>query len=104
MIIAFTSNENTADSFISDRFGRANFFAFYDTTTKSFSFEENSSKNLTQGAGIKTAENIISKNPDLLVTSNLGPKAKDIFSSTDLKIILIEENITLKDFINTNNY
>lgn len=99
MKIAITSQKNTLDSEIDQRFGRASGFIIYDIEYGSFEFVNNE-QNLeaAQGAGIQAAQNILEQKADALVTGHCGPKAFRVLSSAGVKVY-IGASGTIKEVI-----
>ncbi len=76
MKIAVTSQGDTLDSAIDQRFGRANGFIIVDSETMDYRYVENT-QNLqsASGAGIQAAQKMANEKVDILITGNCGPKA-----------------------------
>jgi len=88
MKIAISSAGNDLDSQIDPRFGRALFFIIVDSETMTFEVIDNSKNmNAPGGAGIQTAQNIIDKGVQVIITGNLGPNALKILQTSDIKLI-----------------
>ncbi len=72
---------------IYDQFGRAQYFAVYDTDAKTYTYIDNSKNhNAAQGAGIQAATDIVNHGTNALITSHLGPKAFDVIRSAGIKV------------------
>jgi len=98
MKVCFTALEGNLQSKIDPRFGRSNYFIFYDTETKK---EEVVGNPYTDGggAGTKASQLMINNNIKLVISGDLGPnaqfalnQAKIAFKKADLTK-LVEENI-----------
>ncbi len=73
MKIAFTTKGINWDSEMDPRFGRTEFFVFYDEATKELSsFDNSDASKDAHGAGPKTAQKIFELKADVLITGN-GP-------------------------------
>ena len=80
MKIAVSSNGKDLNSQIDPRFGRCAYFLIVNTDDMSFEAFENKGVALTSGAGIQSAQFIISKGAKALITGNCGPKAVQTLS------------------------
>jgi len=89
MKVAITSSGKSPDSQVDPRFGRAPYFAIYDTESDTFSFADNAQNlNAANGAGIQSAQNVASAGAQVLITGNCGPKAFRTLSAAGIKIII----------------
>ncbi len=80
-------NDNGMDAFINEQFGRAPMFAIYDTETNSLEFiDNNASASAAHGAGINTAQMLISKGVTVAVGAHIGPKSSEILRSAGVKL------------------
>ncbi len=87
MKIAVSSQDSSLDSLVDPRFGRTSGFVLYDTETGHTSLLNNSNQQgLAQGAGIQTAQMITDAGADILITGQIGPKAMQALSQTNIKI------------------
>ncbi len=74
--VAITSVNGALDGMVDERFGRAKKFIVYDMETGAFELAENSKQmNLAQGAGIRTAQNLIGLGVYAVISGHFGPKA-----------------------------
>lgn len=99
MKIAISSNKKELDSRLEPRFGRCSFFAVYDDEKDEWSFLPNPGAQEGSGAGIKAAQFLIEQNVDVLLTGDLGPKATQTLSASDIKIYSLSE-VTLEEALN----
>jgi len=89
MRIVITSQGNDLEAEVDSRFGRASKFLLVETDTMSLQVIENSqSLNLTQGAGIQAAQNVIPHMPDVVLTGNCGPKAFKTLKAASVDVVL----------------
>ena len=80
-------NDNGMDALINEQFGRAPMFAIYDTENSNIEFIDNSaSASAAHGAGINTAQMLISKGIDVAVGAHIGPKSAEILSSANIRL------------------
>ena len=86
MRIAVTSQGKELTSKVDPRFARAPYFLIFDTADESLEVVENSQNvNAAHGAGIQAAENVVSKNVEIVVAGNFGPKAFQALGAAGIK-------------------
>jgi predicted Fe-Mo cluster-binding NifX family protein len=97
MRILLPTKTSGEKSFISENLGRANYFYLYDTEKSMGETYINENLNQPHGVGIKSAEFILNKKADVLITPRIGEKSLDllagkvkIYKSTDK---IVKENI-----------
>ncbi len=84
MKIAIPTNDRKT---VYDQFGRAQYFAIYDTDAKTYTYIDNSKNhNAAQGAGIQAATDIVHHGTNALITSHLGPKAFELIRAAGIKV------------------
>jgi predicted Fe-Mo cluster-binding NifX family protein len=72
---------------VSDHFGRAKYFAIFDTEKKSFEYLNNESNlNAPQGAGIQSAASIINSGAGIVISPHIGLKAFDFLKEANIKM------------------
>ncbi|MFP4112528.1 MAG: NifB/NifX family molybdenum-iron cluster-binding protein [Candidatus Woesearchaeota archaeon] len=88
MKIAVTSENNTIESTVEQRFGRSGFFIVANIENKNITgyeaIENQGSKN-AHGAGIRAAEQLGEINADAVITGELGPNAEKILARMGIK-------------------
>lgn len=99
MIIALPTSTSGEKSFISENFGRCNFFYIYDTDTQQGKVFTNVHKDGQGGVGIKAAEFVVNQKADVLITPRVGEKSFQVLKSTNIKIYhstdrIVKENIS----------
>ena len=88
MKIAVTALENTMESKIDLRFGRAAYILIVDTKTLEFeAFDNNENKNAFKGAGIQAAAMVSDKGADVLLTGFCGPNAFKTLETAGIKVV-----------------
>ncbi len=88
MKIAISANNKTSDGEVDPRFGRASYFAIYETDTNALDFVNNDQNmNAPSGAGIQAAQNVIATGAKAVITGNCGPKAFKTLNAAGVKII-----------------
>ncbi len=75
MIIAFCSTGTSMDAPLSGRFGRADYFLFFDTETKDVTATENSAKNAAGGAGGQAVQQLVDAGVAAVIAPETGPQA-----------------------------
>ena len=89
MKIAFSASENTMDSPLDQRFGRAAMFIVYDTDKDTFTVVDNTQNlNAAQGAGIQSAQNVVNAGAKVLITGHTGPKAFRVLEAAKVETYL----------------
>jgi predicted Fe-Mo cluster-binding NifX family protein len=89
MRIAVTTQGKDLDAQIDSRFGRAPNFLVLDTETMHFDVVANTqSLELSQGAGIQSAQNVLAHKPEVVLTGNCGPKAFRVLKAAGIKVVV----------------
>jgi len=89
MKLVITSRGENPDSEMDDRFGRAEYFAVFDTESGAFSSVSNKENlNAAQGAGIQAGKNVIELGVEAVITGNIGPKAFATLESGHVAVYL----------------
>jgi predicted Fe-Mo cluster-binding NifX family protein len=86
MKICITALEPTEDSAVDQRFGRCKFFVFFDTQSKSFESIANQNIDAAGGAGIQSAQLMVSRGTDIVLTGSVGPNAFNVLSAAGVSI------------------
>ena len=87
MKIAITASSPNLEADIDPRFGRCQYFIIIDPETMQFESLENTGPAAGSGAGVSTAQVIISKGVDAMLTGNCGPNAHQALSAAGIKVI-----------------
>ena len=89
MRIAVSSQGTDLISKVDPRFGRAHCFLIFDTSDESLEVVNNDQNvNAMHGAGIQAAEKVASKNVDIVVSGDFGPKAFQALQAAGVKTAL----------------
>lgn len=91
MKIAVTSTGNTLESRLDMRFGRCEYFVFYDTMTRAMEFVPNPNKDLEEGAGPASVQLVASRKADKIVSGEFGLKIKDLLDSLRIQLIVLKQ-------------
>ena len=94
-----TSLEPSLSSIMDKRFGRAKWFCLYDSETQEHSFIENPYFESQGGAGVKTAELVVEKGAEKVISGHYGPKAKDILDKFNIQLVEIDEELSINKII-----
>jgi len=84
--IIICANDANAESMVSNRFARCNFYTLYNHEDLSFSFTENQAINEMSGAGGKAAKQIASLGAEVVLVPEIGPKAFDALEAFGIEI------------------
>ena len=99
MIVAIPASDQSIDTQMDLRFGRAKYFLIYDLTNDQFEFVTNEQNMMArQGAGVQSAQTVANKNVQAVVASNVGPKAFGVLSSAKISIFTSKQR-SLKEII-----
>jgi predicted Fe-Mo cluster-binding NifX family protein len=89
MKIAITSIGKEPTSRIDPRFGRAKYIVIYDTEEDALELVDNSGADqLAHGAGIQTAQAVLDKGAEAVVSGRFGPKATQVLAAAKIKMIM----------------
>ncbi|MDI6600796.1 MAG: NifB/NifX family molybdenum-iron cluster-binding protein [Thermoanaerobacteraceae bacterium] len=86
MRVAISSTGTDIDSIVDERFGRARYFIIVDTETGEHEAIDNEAYQLSGGAGAKTAQMIIEKGSEAVISSNIGPNAMDVMEKAGIRV------------------
>ncbi len=90
MKIAISAYEESTDSKVDPRFGRAKLFMVYNTETDSWETLANQQQmDLPQGAGIQSAQNLASAGIQAIVCGHCGPKAFQTLKSAGIEVYFV---------------
>ena len=89
MKILITAAENKPETEVDERFGRAKWFAIYDTDSDAFEFVSNTQNvEAPSGAGVQAAGNAAKAGAGVVITGNCGPKAFHALDAAGIKVII----------------
>ncbi|MFC2060988.1 NifB/NifX family molybdenum-iron cluster-binding protein [Elusimicrobiota bacterium] len=86
MKICVTSTGNNLDSQVDPRFGRCQYFVFYDYETGKSDIVENQAADAAHGAGIQASQLVIERKPEAVITGNIGPNASSVLFNAGVKV------------------
>jgi len=87
MKIAISAAGPSLDDLVDPRFGRCACFLIVETDTLEFEVIENSSKNLSGGAGIEAAQRVADRGVGHVLTGRCGPNAQKVLSAAGIRIV-----------------
>ena len=88
MIICITSEGNNLDSKVDPRFGRAQYFIFYDDETSQFEAVQNENVTGTGGVGVQSGQLVAGKQTKTVLTGSVGPNASQTLESAGIDVVL----------------
>lgn len=86
MRVVVTSVGDTLDAEVSPVFGRCRYFVFVDTETMQYDALANPARDASGGAGIQAAQHVIQRDPEAVVSGNVGPNAMQVLSAAELPV------------------
>jgi predicted Fe-Mo cluster-binding NifX family protein len=97
-LIAIPVKDNNHDPEIDERFGRATSFCIIDKD-HSFKFIDNTSKNLSSGAGGQAVKLLADENVNIIISPHIGPKAMDVIEALEIKVFEKGESKTVSEVL-----
>jgi predicted Fe-Mo cluster-binding NifX family protein len=85
--IAISATGSTLDAEVDPRFGRCQCFVIANPETIEFEAIDNSGAVAASGAGISSAQMIVDKGVDAVLTGNCGPNAYQVLAAAGIKVI-----------------
>ncbi|NPV02951.1 MAG: NifB/NifX family molybdenum-iron cluster-binding protein [Brevinematales bacterium] len=82
-----TSNGDNLTSEVDSRFGRCSYMIFIDPLTMEYESVKNPFLEEISGVGPKTAQFIIDRGVNLVLTGEPGPHAEEVLKSSGIKVI-----------------
>ncbi len=80
MRVAISSTGPDLKGNVDPRFGRCAYFIFYDTDTGEWEAVSNANREAAGGAGIRTAQSVVDRGVEAVITGNIGPNAMQVLS------------------------
>jgi predicted Fe-Mo cluster-binding NifX family protein len=94
-----TSTADTVDAPFDKRYGRAAWFCILNEETGETTFYKNENAEAQGGAGTKAAEKTIELGAQKVISGDFGPKAKDLLEKFNIQMVIIEEDLKVKDIV-----
>ncbi len=86
MKVCITAFGEKEDSSVDLRFGRASFFVFFDLNNRTIEGIVNPNVDSSSGAGIQSAQLVISKGAEVVITGHVGPNAFTTLNASGVSI------------------
>lgn len=87
MKIAISSTGEKTSDLVDPRFGRCQYFQFYDTESRKIETVQNIEAPLAEsGAGVQTAELVANQGAEVVITGNCGPKAFSALQEEGIRV------------------
>jgi predicted Fe-Mo cluster-binding NifX family protein len=86
MKIAISVSGNDLSAEIDPRFGRAKGFLLIDDTAEGFEYVANPHLDASGGAGIQTAQMVVDRGAEAVITGNVGPNAYRVLETAGVKV------------------
>lgn len=86
MKIAISVQESQRTTAMDARFGRAQYFAVYDTNSSSLEFIPNDSQQSAHGAGTQTAQMLLNLGIQKAISGSFGPNAARVLESAGIEM------------------
>jgi len=87
MKLCITSQGDSTDSMVDERFGRCKYFIIFDTETGASKIIENEGRDEAKSAGVKAAQLAISNKVDVVFSGNIGETAMAVLKAANIKTI-----------------
>lgn len=84
--ICITSLGPDLEAEVDPKFGRAQFFIFFDQESKTFETIKNPNLDLAHGAGIQTAQLVVNHNACVVLSGDFGPKAAKVLETAGVRM------------------
>jgi predicted Fe-Mo cluster-binding NifX family protein len=89
--VAITSNGNSLESKLDQRFGRCMYLIIYDTETKGLEFLPNPNKDAEEGAGTASVQLVASRNVQKIISGEFGIKIKSLLDGLKIQMIVLKQ-------------
>jgi predicted Fe-Mo cluster-binding NifX family protein len=100
MRIVITAQGKELKALVDPRFGRCSFFILWDSLTQQYTAYAN--ENATgSGAGISSAQFVIDKDVQVVITGEIGPRAAQVLQSAGVKVHITTTATTVQEAVET---
>lgn len=96
MKVCITSQGEDLKSPMDPRFGRCRYFFLVDLNTSQFEVFENPNIHAERGAGIQSAQFVVEKGIEAVITGRVGPKAAQTLDSAGIRIVTEVEGTVME--------
>lgn len=100
MIIIISSQGNSIESPVNERFGRSPFLIKVDTETMAWEGFENPGINRSGGAGVAAAQFVIDHKAELVMSGDFGPNASSALNAAGITMKVFENReVTVRQVV-----
>lgn len=94
MKIAITAHGDSSSATVDSRFGRADYFVFYDQESDTWDSLANAQNiEAAHGAGIQAGQNLAKTGAKVLITGHVGPKAFKVLNAEQIAMYSFGDNV-----------
>lgn len=105
MRVAITSQGNSLESKLDQRFGHCKYFVIYDKQTGALEIIPNPYNEAEEQAGILSVKLLSSKNVSKIISGEFGIKVKPVLDSLKIQMIIYKkENVAIGEIIEMLNH
>lgn len=87
------------DSEVDPRFGRAQYFVFVDTDGMRHESIPNPNINAYGGAGVKSAQLVVEKGVQVVITGHVGPNAQEALQAAGIKVVTGAQGMSVREAV-----
>jgi len=100
MKYAVPVREQSVETQVDSRFGRAQLFALYDSVSGECSWHPNTQNfQAAQGAGVQSAQNVVNLGAEAVITGHCGPKAFRVFQAAGVRIYSVVAGTPMREAV-----
>jgi len=99
MKVVITSRENNINSIVDSRFGRAAYFAVYDTDSDQIEWLGNDVINMQHGAGTGAVNLLANLGAKKIFAVAFGAKVKPLLDELDIQMVVVKDSQTVASII-----
>ncbi len=99
MRVCVTATAAGLDAQVDPRFGRAQYFVFVDTDTMDCESVPNPNVNAYGGAGIQSAQLVVDRGAEVVITGHVGPNASKALEEAKVKVLTGFQGMTVREAV-----
>ncbi len=88
MKICITAEGDTLESKVDQRFGRCQYFIFYDIATSEFEAVQNQNISGMGGVGVQSGQFVAERKAEVVLTGHVGPKAAQTLQAAGIDVVV----------------
>ena len=88
MRVCITAEGNNLDSNVDQRFGRCQYFIFFDTDTSEFEAVQNENVSGMGGVGVQSGQLVAERQAKVVITGKVGPNASQTLQAAGIDVVL----------------